>query len=113
MTERQTQPRAELHLRGLASPGIAETRRRVVDRLEELTETDALDSYDVDVWGTEVILEDTDDLLSQRLREQYEAFRDWANERGCSLDPAFSRRQLRSMIDEESREVLSLPCSRW
>lgn len=109
MSEQQPRYWAELRIRELAPRGANGTQERLVRRLEEFTDADVLDSYDVDTWGAEAVLEEADDPLSRRLRERYDEFRDWADEHDRSLEPGFLSREQGSLVDEESRGVVSLP----
>lgn len=109
MSEQQPRHRAELRLRELAPRGVDGTKERLVGRLEALANADALDSYSIDTWGADAVLEGTDDPLSRRLREPYDELEDWAEEHGRSLESGFLRREQGSIVDEESREVVSFP----
>lgn len=109
MSERLPQHRAELRLRGLVSPELYDRQQRAIDQLEELADRGVLETYDVDIWGSEAVLEDADDPINRRLRERYEELERWADEHDCSLEPGFCRREQGSLVDDGSRAAISFP----
>ncbi|MDG5821286.1 HTH domain-containing protein [Natronococcus sp. A-GB7] len=67
---------------------------RVVDRLEELRDDGAIDDYRIVRWPAQRRV-DGDGRESTR-SEIVAEFEHWAERRGCSLEPAFRRRELPS-----------------
>lgn len=96
--------RATLFVRASA-PGAARDRQEAcVERLRHLESAGRL-SLSVETWAEEVPM----DGPVGRARERYTEFTQWASDRGAVLAPFFEVRSRTSLVDEERREVLSLP----
>jgi hypothetical protein len=109
MSDQLPQQRAELRLRGLVPPELHDRQQQVIGQLEELADRGVLETYDIDIWGSEAVLEDAEDPINRRLREWYEELKKWADEHDRSLEPGFCRREQGSLVDGESREAISFP----
>lgn len=108
MTTRDTVT-AELFVRSLAPRGAGPRLEVTLEELSALSSADAIDGYDVHVWGESV---PTQGAIAEsepvaELRSTLERLEGWAEEAGADL-LGFDERTVGSLV-EENREVLSLP----
>lgn len=78
-----------------------------VERLREFDRTGAIDELRIEAWPDEVPLDggaEHADVLGR-----FEAFRDWADRFGASVEPAFDVRERTTLVADESESVLVLP----
>lgn len=102
--QRRGTPRAVLRLRTLAPAGSYGFQREIIDRLDRLDERNELDGFETDVWGAQIPVGSA--------TEQYETYREfesWADRHGVSLAPAFERREIGSLVAEETHEAIVPP----
>ncbi|WP_331235429.1 HTH domain-containing protein [Natronorarus salvus] len=105
-TER-SRTHAVVYLRSLAPSVIDETREHL-SRLDRFVEEGTLDAYEVELWGDAIACDPTYPA-GKHLCETVERFERWAERRDCSLEPAFSRGQVCSLVSEETHDVIRLP----
>jgi hypothetical protein len=102
-------PAVELYVRSLSSrTGRTE---RVVDHLRQLDASGEVADLSVTVWGEAVDLGSmaAQTPRGQAILETVTAVRDWADERGASVEPFFHRRETHSTITDETHTTLQLP----
>ena len=96
--------RVELYARS-SLPEVASRRRdEVAGRLKQLTEDGHVDDVAIRTWDKKVPLSGDYDEL-----DEYEQFRNWADETGVVLEPFFDTRSCYSMESGERGEWLVLP----
>lgn len=94
----------ECYLRGSMFAGlIADT----VGALREHNNTGTIDGLTIEVWPDEVRL--SDGTASEPVVERYDRFREWADEHGVSLEPAFRRTERTVPVIDTVETVLELP----
>ncbi len=98
---------AVVYLRSLAPSVIDETRDHL-SRLESLVEEGSLLGYEVELWGDAISCDPTYPA-GRELCETVERFERWAEDRGCSLEPGFSRGEICSLVSEETHDVIRPP----
>jgi DNA-binding Lrp family transcriptional regulator len=107
----QEQVTVDLHVRSLTPRGGHGQQEAVIERLERLADTGQIDEFTVDVWGRQVSLSTaaarTD--RGQSVLNRVEAFREWADETGRSINSFFETRRVSSEVTEESYVALVLP----
>ena len=91
--------------------GTHNRQQSVVARLQELDEGDDISDFDVEIWGKRLNLaaDDWSHRATDTAREKYRLFREWANEHGYSLEPAFTKRTMRIEPGADPKEVVDLP----
>lgn len=100
-----------LYVRSLAPTTECSQLPAVLDRLERLEERGAIDAFDLEVWGHE--LDRSVAVRTERGRElfdQLQAFADWAERTGRSLDSVFETRRIDCEITGEAYTGIVLPC---
>ncbi len=105
-TER-SRTHAVVYLRSLA-PSVVDETREHLSRLDRLVEAGTLDAYEVELWGDAISCDPTYPA-GRRLCETVERFERWADRQDRSLEPAFSRGQVCSLVSEETHDVIRLP----
>lgn len=100
--------RAVLRLRALAPHGINGTQTGIIDRLQQLEADGRIDELDIGVWGRSIGINRAAERDPSGVRETVFEFEQWANEHGCTLRPAFERRN--DHVAGEGRVVLPLIC---
>lgn len=100
----------ELYVRSLSS-GAGVRVETMIDRLEAFTTDGEIDDYAVTVWGSRV---STDPAVARTdtgaaIRERVVEFKQWATERGATLEGGFERETVHSAITGETHEFISLP----
>jgi len=88
--------------------GTREQQRTVIDRLEALDESDAVDDVERRAWAR-TLATDADDDWCEHARSRYRRFWAWASERDRTLEPAFDTRTVGSMVSKETHEVIEFP----
>lgn len=78
-----------------------------VERLREFDRTEVIDELRIEAWPDEVPLEGESEHAT--ILGRFEAFQDWADRLGASLEPAFAVRELTTLVADESEAVLVLP----
>lgn len=81
-------------------------RTEVIDRLSKLQSEEAIASFTVETWPTEVAI--SEHTEHGRVVEMYKEFLLFAEENGLSITPPFERRTVSSLVGE-SEDVLTLP----
>lgn len=103
--------RLELYVRSLSPGGARPQQAAVIDRLERLETEHATVDVTVTVWGKEIgtttpaARTDAGQFILERVSE----FREWARERGRSIDSFFETREVHSSITGEEYTALVLP----
>jgi hypothetical protein len=98
---------AVLRLRTLGPSGLNPPQTAVIDRLQTLTEDGPIADLDIDIWGPSMGITQ-DDCDPEGARETVAEFKQWADEQGCTLRPAFEWRSAESAADGEGRIVTPL-----
>jgi hypothetical protein len=88
--------------------GTHEQQRAVLDRLESLADAGHVDRVGRQAWTHELTPE-ADDEWCESARAAYSRFWSWARERDRTLEPAFRTRTVRSMVSEETYDVITFP----
>lgn len=88
--------------------GTREQQRAVFERLESLADSDGVDRVNREAW-THELTPDADDDWCENARAAYSRFWNWAHEHDRTLEPAFRTRTVRSMVSEETHEVITFP----
>jgi hypothetical protein len=101
--------RAELKLRSFPPHGITDVHHRTLVRLHRLVDRGTLSTLDVDVWGSHAVTDAMRDHDDSGTLEAISEFERWAEERGCTLAPAFATRECGSILDGGTREVTVVP----
>lgn len=101
MIEEDPTVRVELYVRSLA-PDSGERQDAVAARVAGLSEQEAVDGYEVEVWGNAVPLD-----VDHPLAETVARFREWAREADVEL-LGLEERSTGTLVDER-QVVLSLP----
>jgi hypothetical protein len=99
---------ATLKLRSFPSYGITDVRHRTLARLHRLADEGVLSTVDVDVWGSHAVADSMADRDTTPV-EGVSDFERWAADHGCTLAPAFARRECGSLLGDEPREVTVVP----
>lgn len=103
--------RLELFVRSLLPRGTCDSQQAVLGRLEDLSDDDAIDAFEVTVWGRGIspttAAAETD--AGRELQRLVDAFSEWARERGLTLRPRFERRPVRSRITGEEYDAILFP----
>lgn len=97
---------AVLRLRTLGPSGLNPPQIEVIDRLQTLTEDGPITNLDIDVWGGSMGITQMDDRDPGDTRELVADFRQWADEQGYSLRPAFEWRSTEPE-DTEGSEIVT------
>jgi hypothetical protein len=87
--------RAVLRLRTMAPSGLNPPQIEVVDRLQTLSDDGPIAELDIDIWGASMGLTQ-DDRDPDDIRETVAEFKQWADEQGYTLRPAFEWRSAAS-----------------
>lgn len=100
----------ELYVRSLSS-GTGVQVEAMIDRLESFATDGEIEDYAVTVWGSRV---STDPAVARTdaggsIRERIVEFKQWATERGTTLEGGFDRETVHSAITGETHEFISLP----
>jgi hypothetical protein len=102
--------RAVLRVRTLAPHGISETQTEIIERLRTLREDGAIIELDIDVWGPSMRVAHPNDRSQSIEHDRVAEFERWAREHGCTLQPAFDRRESGSLVDQGATEqIIRLP----
>ncbi|WP_058997269.1 HTH domain-containing protein [Haloarcula sp. CBA1127] len=109
-----TQPdgtRAELYVRSLLPDGHTQQQAAVIDRLQGLSDTDALSDVSVQVIGRQIPSTPAEARTELGLfaLNRVSVFQEWAKRNGCSLEPAFQVRSVDSEISGEQYRALVFP----
>ncbi|WIV66149.1 HTH domain-containing protein [Natrialbaceae archaeon AArc-T1-2] len=100
--------RVELRVRNRPSACVIDAVETTISRLEHLAEIDAIATLEVETWNT-TTLDTIDACESENATAPVERFRAWARRRGCTLEPAFRRRTVDSLIVSETSTELVVP----
>lgn len=95
-----------LYVRG--STANPERERGVIRTLEALSADEIIDGYEVRTWPERVSCGPGGDNRAG-LRATFDAFEEWAEERGLSIRPPFIVREIQSVFTAEHDEVLITP----
>lgn len=82
--------------------GLNPPQTEVIDRLRTLTDDGPIAELDVDIWGASMGITQ-DDRDPRDTRETVAEFKQWADEQGCTLRPAFEWRSAASKDDAEEQ----------
>ncbi|WP_424002859.1 HTH domain-containing protein [Haloarcula salina] len=109
-----TQPddtRAELYVRSLLPDGHTQQQAGMIDRLDALTDGDALSDLTVHVVGRQIPSTPADARTDMGLfaLNRVSVFQEWAKRNDCSLEPAFRLRSVESEISGEQYRALVFP----
>jgi hypothetical protein len=106
----ETAPVLELYVRSLSADAGTSRLRDVLDRLDRLDASGAIESYDVTVWGDGVSLDERVQTVdaARSVRETVEALRAWADATDRDL-PGFAVRETESAVTGEVRRNLTVP----
>lgn len=88
--------------------GTHEQQRAVLQRLESLADAGHVDRVSRQAW-THELTPDADDEWCETARAAYSRFFSWARENGRTLEPAFRTRTVRTMVSDESYDVIRFP----
>lgn len=91
--------------------GTHNGQQSVVARRQELDDDDYISDFDVGIRGKRLDL-DADDRSRQATataREKYRLFGERADEHGCCLEPAFTKRTMRIESSVDPKEVVDRP----
>lgn len=106
MTRTMTMPadsvQAVLRLRTMGPSGLNPPQTAVIDRLQTLTENGPIADLDIDIWGASMGITQ-DDRDPRGTREAVAEFKQWADDQGCTLRPAFEWRSAESAADGEEQ----------
>ena len=102
-TDDAEQRRVELRVRERTPACVTDVIEDVTARLRRL-EGDAVSDVHLKSWGPRRL-----DTPEEAVTSTLETYRQWANQRGYSLDPAFRRRETGSLIGQESHARLVVP----
>lgn len=78
-----------------------------VETLREFDRTGAIDELRIEAWPDEVPLEGESEHAA--VLGRFQAFQDWADRLGASVEPAFAVRERTTLVADESEAVLVLP----
>ncbi len=110
MTQHQTDERqVTLWVRPFEPVTAGPKQESAVAHLEGLRSRGVIDAVDIGIWGRQVELEDSRVPQIERIVTAVDAFTDWANRNGRQLEPFFNRREVCSMITDDSTDVCRLP----
>jgi hypothetical protein len=101
----------ELYVRSLSPGGTHRQQDRVVHRLEELLSGDAIDDYDLRVWGDRIRHASpcARTVDGRHVRDRLARIRRWADEHGYSLDGVYREVDCESAITDESWTEIRFP----
>lgn len=100
---------AVLRVRTATPHGVGDRQRSMIDRLQRLTDKDALQTFDVDVWGEGITVSDTPTAHTGYTEEVFYDLQTWADRHGHTLEPAFERRSRGSIVTEGTHETIVFP----
>lgn len=94
MTPATSPVRAIVRLRTLGPSGLNPPQTEVIERLQTLTEDEAssVTDLDIDIWGVSMGTTQTDARDPVCIRERVAEFKQWVDEQGYTLRPAFEWR---------------------
>lgn len=97
---------AVVRLRTLGPSGLNPPQIQVVDRLQLLADDQnhPVTDLDTDVWGASMGSSRAGDQDPGRIQKRVTEFRQWADEHGCTLRPAFDWHSPDSAEKEEERQ---------
>jgi hypothetical protein len=78
-----------LRLRTLGPSGLNPPQTEIIDRLQTLSEEGLIADLDTDVWGASMGVTQTDERDLVDTRETVAEYKQWADEQGSTLRPAF------------------------
>jgi hypothetical protein len=101
----------ELHVRSLAPQGGRDQQESAIERLDRLATDGRIDEFSVDVWGQQVSLSTASARTDagRAVLDRVEAFREWADETGRSVESFFETRRVASEITDQQYVSLVLP----
>jgi hypothetical protein len=88
--------------------GTHEQQRATMRRLESLVDTGPVSSLDRHAWA-HTLDANADDQWCQEARSMYARFWSWAKKHDRTLEPAFGTRTVRSLVDDETHDVITFP----
>ena len=88
--------------------GTHEQQRAVLRRLDALEEQGFVDRVRRQAW-THELTPDADDEWCENARAAYSRFHTWARENDRTLEPAFRTRTVRSMVSDDTYDVITFP----
>lgn len=102
---------AVLRLRTLGPSGLNPPQTEVLDRLQQLTQSEEsqVTNLDIDVWDGSGGITRTDDHGTRDTREKVAEFTRWADEHGCTLRPAFDWRSTETTDAGHERQQVVTP----
>ena len=100
--------RAALRLRTLGPSGLNPPQIKVIDRLQTLTENGPIAELDVDVWDAPMDPSETDIRDPEPTRDTITEFKQWADQHGYTLRPAFNWRSAESANNERGQVITPL-----
>lgn len=110
-TEPREDLRVECYVRSNVSAASVRQIEAIVERIQELEEADFVADYDVVQWPPEHRTPAQSDAVEETRGEIVAEFEHWADRNGCSLEPAFRRREVPSSLvgPDEPREDVRVP----
>lgn len=109
--ESGTTVRVELAVRSLAPGGHRSDQDELIERLEALEESGAIDDLTVSIWGKRVALDGAGGRTDagMAILETIERFGEWATSNDFSLGAFFETKHIRSEFTGEDCRALDLP----
>ena len=106
-TEPTDTRRVELRVRDDTPTSVLETADRIASRLRRLEDDGQIDEYALESWGCRQLR--PAEAVEAPTAAVVEAYRSWADDAGHTLEPAFCRREVSSMVSETSYTKLVVP----
>lgn len=107
MKDNDSNTEVELFVRSLTPDGAEEQQEKVINRLEELDDSDVIDEFRTYVWGKQICVpmsSDGGDIKSTSGEsDMYREFIEWSEENGVTLAPFFQERE---SVSRDSRVIV-------
>jgi hypothetical protein len=110
---REEERTVELCVRSLSETFVQAQQRSAIDRLAELSAAGAIDAFDIQVWGRQLVLSATTIRTDsgRRFLDRFKRIRTWAAGQDVSLAPFFEVREISAELTDEEFTVVAFPVS--